>query len=715
MNFNISEQRGSKDSARRDFLLEIGVEEIPADHINSALEFIRDSFVELLHSSRLTYDSMRVGSTPRRFALIAFGVQEQQEDVLVERSGPAAKIAYDSDGKLTPAAMGFLKKNSASPEDIIVNQTDKGDFIGLKFVQAGKSSRDLITQWCESLIPRIPFPKTMIWKDPRLAFSRPIRWICALWDSSVLPLCVTGLNSDRYSYGNRYLGLETKVEISHPKDYFTLLEKVRVLADREARKAALLDGLAKVCGDSGLQVAPDERLADTVTDLVEYPFAVLAQFDPHFLSLPEKIITSTISQNQKYFSVFDSRGSLSNSFVFISNGDPAHSALIRRGNEKVVKARLSDAIWYYQEDTKHPLESYLPRLRDVVFQAKLGSVAEKNERIHKIAEYICAQLQPDQASITRVLRCAQLCKADLVTNMLGEKEFTKLQGYIGKQYALACGEDPEVAEGIYEHYQPRGSNDALPKTLCGAVVAVADKLDTVCGIIGIGMMPTGSADPFALRRAANGIVQIIVDQGWSLDFEALLAFGFANLGSGIEPDAKAAANIELFFRQRVVWLLKQMNIDYDVIDSVTHFRFSDLNDLISRCMALNKIKTQDGFIRLVIGFKRVANIISEDKDLPPPDSALFEEAMEQKLHQEFLALRGRIDALLTGYDYDAVIGDLIAFGRHIDAFFDAVLVNCEDARLKTNRHALLSGIKREFLRVADISQIVVDSDAQENK
>ncbi|MDP3113379.1 MAG: glycine--tRNA ligase subunit beta [Candidatus Cloacimonadaceae bacterium] len=713
MSFNSNEERGGKPSPRKDLLIEIGVEEIPADHIGAALDYIRNSFLELMQSSGLSYRNIRMGSTPRRFALVVNQIQDQQEDLMVERSGPAVRIAYEKDGNLTPAALGFLKKNAATPEDIIISKTDRGDFIGLKFVQPGRSAKEILTEWCENLVPRIPFPKTMIWKDAKLAFSRPVRWICALWDAEVLPLSIIGLSSDRYSYGNRYLGLDNKVEISHPDDYFPALKKIAVLADREARKTALNESLAKVCGDSGLRVTPDERLAETVIDLVEFPVAVLAEFDAHFLSLPEKIITSTISQNQKYFSVFDINGHLSNSFVFVSNGDPAHSDLIRRGNEKVVKARLSDAIWYFNEDTKQPLERYLPRLKDVVFQSKLGSVAEKCARIQTITKHICEELKLDQPAAEKALRCALLCKADLVTTMLGEKEFTKLQGYIGKQYALAGGEDFEVAEGIYEHYQPRGSNDALPKTLCGAIVAVADKLDTVCGIIGIGMIPTGSADPFALRRAANGVVQIIVDQSWNIDFEHLLSFAFNLVKASRETDAKAAQNINSFFKQRIVWLLKQMDIEYDVIDSVSHIRHGNLNDLISRSRALQKIKAHDDFIRLVIGFKRVANIIASEKAPMIVTPALFAETMETKLYQELMALRLRIDALLKRFDYDAVIAKLIAFGKHIDDFFDAVLVNCDDPQMRANRHALMDEVKSEFLRVADITQIVVENDSQE--
>lgn len=694
----------------RDLLLELGVEEIPATHLQPTEDFLRTALEKFFRDSALSYSGLELSSTPRRFFALAKEVQEQQADVWVIKTGPARKIAYDAEGKLTPAGLGFLKKNAATEAELAVESSDKGEFLVLKQLQPGRSTCELLQDWVKDTLPRIPFPKTMIWNASRLEFSRPLRWLCLLWGEDVIPVEIAGVGSDRYTYGNRYLGLGKALQVANPGQYLDVLRANGVLAARQERRDALNAGLAKVLSEPALGVVPDERLAGTVTDLVEYPTAVEAEFDARFLALPEKIITSTISQNQKYFSVQDGKGRLSNKFVFISNGDPACSEIIRKGNEKVVSARLNDAQWYFQEDTRVPLESYLPRLDEVVFQAKLGSMAAKSRRILELAKLICAKLELAPEQIKRVLRTAILCKADLVTTMLGEKEFTKLQGYIGQQYALASGEDQEVAAGIYEHYMPRGTNDGLPQTTSGAVVALADKLDTVCGIIGIGLVPTGSADPYALRRAANGVVQIIVDRGWELELAELLESALDLIAQDAELTATASADAQNFFRQRVEFMLKQMELDYDVVESVMGFSLGSPTQLAKRASALQTFRQRDDFLRLVIGFKRAANIIGARTEFPQLDSSLFQVAEERELHAQLQILKQDIDLCLVKLDFAGAISLLVAFGAHIDRFFDAVLVNCEDLALRGNRYALLNNVKSEFLRVADISRIIIDNE-----
>lgn len=699
----------------RDFLLEIGVEEMPATHLGPATEFIRDSFVSLMRESNLTYDSLKASSTPRRFFLLVSSVLEMQEDLRVNKTGPAKRISFNENGELLRPALGFLKKNSAKAEDLHIESNDRGEFIALSYVQKGRPAPDILREWVEGLIPRIPFPKTMAWNDPRFQFSRPLRWLCLLWGEDLIPLEMAGIPSGKFTYGNRYLGLGRKLEVPKPDDYLSILRENAVLGDRDERRETLCRKLDNVLGDGELSVVEDPKLVDTVTDLVESPTAVLAEFDSRFLKLPEKIITSTISQNQKYFAVQTGSGSLSNKFVFISNGDPKCNDLIRKGNEKVVIARLEDALWYFQEDTRHPLESFLPRLKNVVFQSKLGTMADKSGRIQSIASHLCQKLELDEKSAGLALRAAKLCKADLVTTMLGEKEFTKLQGYIGKQYALAGGEPEEVAEGIYEHYMPRGTNDGLPSSQTGAIVAVADKLDSVCGIIGIGEVPTGSADPFALRRAANGIVQIIVDRAWPLDLSNLIDYALEQAGKKARLSPTAREDVRDFLRLRVQWLLKQMGLDYDVIESVMHLSLGILPRLKQRALALQKYRTREDFLRLVIGYKRAANIIGDRKDFPKISSGLFIQKEERKLYDELQILGRDIDSCLQKWDYTRAINLLVSFGTHIDRFFDEVLVNCDDPQLRENRHALLNSVKSEFLKVADISKIVIENDTEVKK
>lgn len=690
-----------------DLLLEIGVEEIPVESITIATDYLRQSFEKLLAETKLNCGKLLISSTPRRIVLLANSLDGSQQDVSLVKTGPSLALAYDTSGNHGPAALGFLKKNNASVSDIFTEKTEKGEFIAIRQEIPGKTTPELIADWFPRFLNSIPFPKKMVWNEARPGFIRPLRWILALWGDSVLPLSVYGVSSSDHSYGNRWMGLDHKLRIPKVTDYFPLLEQARVLANRAERKALILEQL-KTIAPQGEEVDPDPRLVDTVTDLVEFPNAVLAAFDPAFLVLPEKIITSTISQNQKYFSIHTIEGKLSHHFVFISNGDPAHGELIRSGNEKVVQARLADAMWYFREDTAKPLESFLPALNEVVFQAKLGTVAAKSVRIEKLAARICEFLDFDRAQTELACRAARLCKADLVTTMLGEKEFTKLQGYIGKQYALAGGEEPEIAEAIYEHYMPRGQGDGLPETSSGAILAIADKLDTVCGIIGIGMIPSGSGDPYALRRAAGGVVQILAARDWDIDLKQLSdhALSLIEEQTAVEPGSRE--NVDSFFRGRVKWLLQQYNVDYDVIDSVMHIDSSHLVGLKYRALALQGHRTKPDFVKLVIGFKRVSNIIAEAPDFGDPDPLLFEQTEEKDLYLELGTVSRGIDAALTRHDYPLAIDILVGYGALIDKFFDTVLVNTETTAVRKNRYNLLSLIRKEFLRVADLSLLVIE-------
>ena len=695
---------------KRQFLLELGCEELPEKQLEIAIEHVKTAFSRFLGDNNLACDKYQVSGTPRRVYIIAEGLDEKQPDIEVQKIGPSISIAYNAEGKLSPAGLGFLKKCGASQQDSLVLENEKGKFLAVEFHQVGQNTPELLKTWITQLMPQIPFSKKMIWKDAALAFSRPLRWIVALWDDQPLEMSVYGVSTSPTSYGNRYLGLDETITITKTEHYLDTLREAKVMADANERSASIVKQLASIFTDGKHKVIEDLRLVDTVTHLVEYPHAVVGEFEAKYLVLPEKIIISTISQNQKYFSVMDADKRLANKFVFISNGNPEYSELIKQGNEKVVNARLADALWYYNEDTRHPLESFVPRLSDVVFQSKLGTMADKTSRVKTLCTLISQELKLTDTEAKQVQRCATLCKADLVTTMLGEKEFTKLQGYIGKHYAIASGEDVEVAEGIYEHYMPRGSADGLPATLCGSVVAVADKMDTVAGIIGIGMMPTGSGDPFALRRAANGIVQIINARAWDLDLFKIADAALNTVAAKHEIQTQAKDNIYSFLDQRVVWLLKQQDISYDVIDSVMHIDKSHINDLEKRARVLNQLKTENDFIKLVIGFKRVANIISATKEFSDFSPQLLSEAAEKEMYTALLSLHEDNDVALSVRDYRKSLLHLIAFGKTIDNFFDAVLVNCDDEAIRKNRHALLREIKREFLRVADLSQIVLESE-----
>jgi glycyl-tRNA synthetase beta chain len=694
----------------RDFLLEIGVEEIPAGYIGAALQKLHSGFTALLSEAKLSYTHIDTFSTPRRLALVIKDLQCKQADEVIERVGPTTAMAWDAEGNLTRAAQGFLRGAGATADDIFTIASPKGEKIAVRLQRSGKETEQLIPQFVESAVAGIAFPKTMRWGELQSSFARPVRWLIVLLGDRVIPVKLFEVEASNITFGNRYVELENQTTVSSPADYCDALKRVQVIADRSQRKAAIIQQMDALFAQRQDAVISDERLLDVVVDLVESPTAVIGHFHERYLELPAKIIISTLSQHQKYFAVQDASGKLVNAFVFISNGDPACSDLIRKGNEKVITARLEDAEFYFREDTAKPLADFVPQLSDVTFQAQLGSLLEKTNRVESLVAAILDAAPSTHTSKQMredALRAAHLCKADLVTGMLGEKEFTKLQGYMGMNYALISGETETVAQAIYEHYMPRGQNDELPSTAAGMLVAVADKLDTVCGIIGVGLVPTGSADPFALRRAANGVVQILEALPWTVDLLHLIETAFDLLQDKLQEPNFNRDVVYDFFRQRVEWLLKNDGIQYDVIASVMHMPCRDVQDMKQRGLDVQKFKQRDDFIKLVLGFKRVSNIIADVQTGEDLNTALLVDAEEQRLYRELNELQTCIQPLLKERSYEAVMEELVRFGAYIDSFFDKVLVNVDDAALRENRYALLWAIRRVFLQVADLAEIVI--------
>jgi len=689
---------------KRDFLFEIGTEEIPSGYIQYAVDCLRESFEADLHEYGLSWERMGLYSTPRRLAIKILGLDSSQADQTVEKVGPAKKVAYSEDGTLTKAGQGFLNSTLMHEQDITTINTPKGDYIAVKVFIKGKKTSELLPNFMKNALERINFPKTMRWGEHRFQFARPIRWLLALFNDEVVNFEFCKLQTSAHSMGNRNVKIRHIVPIHHISDYPKKLKMVKVIAEREERKALIKIQL-EALSQEGVNIIKDERLLDTVTDLVEYPTAVRATFDAKYLSLPSKIITSTLTQNQKYFSVLDSENRLTNEFIFISNGDPAHSELIRAGNERVVNARLADARFYFTEDIKKPLSSYTEKLGDVVFHAKLGTLLDKTDRITALCKYIAQIINANKTQTASIVRTSRLVKADLVTSMLGEKEFTKLQGYIGMNYALLSGEKPQAALAIYEHYMPRGQNDDLPSNIIGAVIAIADKIDTVCGIIGVGLIPTGSADPFAIRRSANGIIQIIDKYEYKISLSQLVDTACHNLLTIVPTIFSYKEVILNYLKQRIKWYLETQEIDPDVAEALWGFTWDDVSDIKSRARDLQEFKGHQDFEVLVSAYKRVNNILSKNETKAPVEVKLLKETTERMLHEHLKEIQVAIKPFLEKMDYKQVLQDIVPLGKHIDIFFEKVLVMCEDERLKANRLALLNEIKELFLTVADISVI----------
>ena len=692
----------------KNFLLELGVEEIPAGFISSAVNYVKKTLENSFKKSKLKFDNVEIFSTPRRFTVIFRQLQMVQEKIVKERVGPAVKAAYDSEGNLTKAGQGFLRSAGASEEDVKIKKTDKGEYLSVVIESGGLQAEEIIIKTINEMIDNFQFPKSMKWSSEKFYFARPVRWIIMMLDDEVINYEYHGLKSDRMSYGTRFRKIPNPVSIESVETYVKDLKSVEVIADRDERKNLIKKQIDDICRENSIKIIEDPGLLDTVTDLVEFPTAILAKYDAKYTNLPQEIIRLTLSYHQKYFTVVDEAGKLTDQFIFVSNGNPEFADIIRRGNEKVVDARLEDALFYYQEDIKKPLSEHAERLTEVVFQKDLGTLREKADRIMYNAEYLVEKLNIADPDGESAVRAALLCKADLVTEMLSEKAFTKLQGYMGHVYALETGENKTTAEAINDHYKPIGEKSELPETCSGAIVALADKMDTICGIIGVGMLPTGSKDPFALRRAANGVVRIIADRKFDFDLSEFIQRAVEVLGEKF--DGKHYEFVTNYFKQRIEWYLKSVGFDYDIVESVLINENYNIFELIQKAEVLKNIKGTSEFDSLVSGYKRAANIISKVKVFEKVDRDLFSEEAETLLFSEYQKVETLVSKQLESRDYELVVQTLVSLNSSIHRFFDEVLVNAEEMEIRNNRYNLLKLIVDLFKNFADITKIVIEGE-----
>ena len=707
------------------FLLEIGTEELPADFVDSAISQWQNRIEKDLEKEFLQPEKINFYGTPRRLAVLIEGLQEKQPDREEEIKGPPIKAAF-KDGQPTKAAEGFARKQGVSIEDFQIRETKKGEFIFINKKITGEETRGilqkLIPQWISSLEGR----RFMHWGDGDFRFPRPIRTLISLWDKDILPFeLVSGstvLNSDRISTGHRILHPDN-VTIDHPDNYVASLEKAFIVPDVATRRSmieAKIKNLGDIVGGKA-EIYPD--LLTEVTNLVEFPTAVLGKFEPEYLKLPDEVITTVMVKHQRYFPIKDDEGKLMPYFVTISNGDPTKSEIIAVGNAKVIRARLADAQFFYQADCDEHLETYLPALENVTFQEDLGSIHDKVNRIISLSQQISHQLRLDEKTTTEVESTASLCKADLVTQMV--YEFSDLQGVMGEKYALASGESANVAKGIFEHYLPRGAGDIMPNTINGQVVGISDRLDTIVGIIGLGMMPTGSSDPFALRRAANGIVNITWHGNLGINLQELLIQAcndFVSAHSGKESPLEV---IKSFFVQRISTLLQdELNIDYDLVNAVLGNNdaeyidraLTNLLDVRDRALFLQKIRDNGllgNIYSTVNRSTRLAskgNLNSQELDTANvinPD--LFESASENELYDALQKLTPITKQAKQERNYQILADGLLEINPIVSNFFDgenSVLVMAENEDVKNNRLNLLGLLRNNSRVLADFGEIV---------
>ena len=590
-------------------LFEIGMEENPARFLEPALAELKKNFMNKCKAERIAHGEVKMYGTPRRLILCAEEVAEQQEDLNELNIGPAKSIAF-LNGEITRAGIGFAKSQGIDPVDLEIIQTDKGEYIAARKSLQGQATKTLLPELLKSLVLELSFPKSMKWSDLKIRFARPIEWFLAMADSEVVEFEIEGMKSSNHSKGHRFFGKEFTV--NSVEDYFVKIRENNVIIDIQERKKMIReDILSKIAEDE--QVVIEEGLLSEVTNLVEYPYPIVGTFNSDFLEVPQEVLIISMEVHQRYFPILDKNGKLLPKFVVIRNGIE-DSDNVRIGNEKVLSARLADARFFYKEDLRNHLENNVEKLKHVVFQKDLGTIYQKITRTQEICEILLAKLHLEEKRET-VLRTAYLAKADLVSNMIGEKEFTKLQGFMGADYALKFGEKEEVSKGIREHYYPRFQGDELPQVVEGILVGIADRLDTLVGCFGVGVIPSGSKDPFALRRAALGIVNIILNSKLDLSLRELVNASLDTLAKdGVLKRDRAEVEKEVmeFFKQRLINVFSE-KMDRDIVAAVLEVQSEDAMDAFTRMQALKAFLTQEGAKDLLDLAKRVGNISKEAK------------------------------------------------------------------------------------------------------
>lgn len=711
-------------------LFEIGTEEIPAKFMPGILKQLKELAAAKMQELRIPFEDITVYGTPRRMAFIAGGVAETQADVVVEAKGPSVKIAYVS-GAPSKAAQGFARGQGVDVKDLVV----RDNYVYAVKHLAGQPVVELLPGLLMDILTSLSFPKTMRWADYEFRFVRPIRWMVALFGDQIIPVEICGVKSGKFSMGHRFMqqslkaaaesqgllsaalskvgnkvysalaGVKGAVEIPSAGDYKKVMYDNFVMVDQDERRALILQQIKDLAAQNGGEAEINEDLLEEVNYLVEWPTALCGKFEEKFLSLPKECIITPMREHQRYFPVLDEEGNLLNKFITVRNGGSEHLDIVTHGNERVLRARLSDAEFFFNEDRATKLEDRLEKLKTVSFQEGLGNMYDKSERLVKMAEMLRFAINTP-VDEEELRRCALLCKTDLVTGMV--IEFTELQGVMGREYALLDGEKTEVATGIFEHYLPRFAGDALPATTIGRIVGIGDKLDNICATFSRGLAPTGSQDPYALRRQALGVINILLDANYHISLAKIIAGTLYLLDIKPEETGKLVPQIMEFFKQRLRNLLMDQGIRYDVIDAVfADKRNDDMVDLAVRCKALAAYVEAGNAEPLVQVSVRVSNLCKKIEKEVAISGALFKDESENKLHKVVAAVSKEIIPEIVLYDYAAVLKAGEKVIEPVNTFFDNVMVMDEDENVKNNRLAMLEEVRGIVNAVGDLSLLVL--------
>ena len=685
----------------RDLLLEIGVEEVPSAPLYDAVTQLKTRAATALDAARLSYGEIHAYGAPRRLALFVTGVAERQADLSLTVKGPSVKAAFDAEGNPTKAAEGFARSRGVAVSDLVRDTIDGGEYVVAHVEETGRAAEEVLPGLLGTLIGDLDWAKSMRWGSGPTRFIRPVRWLVALYGSVVVPVRFAGITADRTTLGHPFLA--GTADIAYAGAYLETLRSVMCMADAEVRAEAIRAAIDEAAAALDARAVVPEKTFAEVVNLVEWPTVGVGRFDDEFLGVPREIVEEAMESHQRYFPLEDASGALLPRFIVVHNGDPARTDAIVAGHERVIRARLADAAFFYTEDLARPLEAYVHDLETIVFHEKLGSLGNKVARVETLAATLAEASDAPADEAAYAVRAAHLAKADLVTHAV--IEFTSLQGVMGMRYALAAGEAPEVAEAIVDHYRPRFAGDDLPRSLAGKLVSIADKLDTIVGIFAIGQGPTGSADPYALRRSAIGILTMIVDGGVRLDIDRAIAAalaGYEGVVPGLDPNA-AGATVKAFFDGRLAVMLKDRGFAHDEIDAVMAVASADPADTLRRITALAAFRQSDAGADLSVALKRARNLADASAGIASDTALMGSE--ERTLDEALEAADGKVRSLMALHDYEAALAEMAYLRGTVDDFFEGVLVMDPDESLRANRMTLLNRMTALFADFADFGKL----------
>ncbi|WP_445490364.1 glycine--tRNA ligase subunit beta [Niallia sp. 03133] len=686
--------------SNKDLLLEIGLEEMPARFVTSSMNSLKEKLEAWLKEKQLAYGSVQAFSTPRRLAVLVSDLDEAQKDVEEEAKGPARKIALNEQGEWSKAAVGFTKGQQMTVEDIFFKEIKGVEYAHVKKFIKGQATIELLAE-LKDIILSLTFPKNMRWANNDLRYIRPIKWIVALFGEEIIPFTITNVSTNNTSLGHRFLG--GNITFEQPSDYEKVLLSQFVMANPIERKKAIVSQIKKLEEENNWIIPIEEELLEEVTNLLEYPTALFGKFEEEFLELPNEVLITSMKEHQRYFPVKSKEGKLLPFFVTIRNGDHNHLEKVAKGNEKVLRARLADAAFFYKEDQKLQIDVLLEKLKSIVYHEEIGTLWEKVDRVSALTKKLADMLQLNDQEKQNAIRAAQIAKFDLVTNMV--YEFPELQGLMGEKYALQKGEKAEVAKAINEHYMPRHADDDTAASNEGALLSITEKMDTIVSFFSIGFIPTGSQDPYALRRQAAGIVQTLKNKSWELSLEELVKLTISNCTNTFKvSEDKLYQNIISFFKLRVKHILQEEGIRYDLIDAVLGNKIGIIASLIRKAHVLEAHKEDEGFKEGMEALSRVINISSKAVSTGDIDQRLFENEQESSLYESYLSVKDKLENTNNEEEYFQL---LFSLKESITNYFDHTMVMAEDNKVKENRLTQMVKLADLIKKLANVNEILV--------